>query len=134
MSDETTQFVEEFEAMWRHPTPDGFAALFHPEGRLRHPSMPEAIPAAQAAGYMQTLQKTLPDISLEVHTWAANGADVLLEYTLSASVNGQTVQWGGADRFTLRDGRAIEGVAYFDTRPLQAALETAERTSGGVSR
>ena len=28
------------------------------------------------------------------------------------------MSWDGADRFTLRGDRAVEGVAYFDTLPI----------------
>ena len=105
--------------MWRAPSPEGFAALFHPDGVFRHPSMKEPLPASEAATYMRSVQRAMPNIALEVHRWAASDDSVFVEYTLTATVEGDERSWDGADRFTLRDGRAIEGVAYFDTAALQ---------------
>lgn len=122
---EASEFMERFQKMWQAPTPDGFAGMFHPDGVFRHPSMPEPLPANQAAQYMRGVQASFPDIALEVHRWAASGDFVIVEYTLRATVDGREVAWHGADRFTLRDGRAIEGVAYFDTAALQRAVADA---------
>jgi ketosteroid isomerase-like protein len=122
---EAADFMERFQRMWRDPTPKGYAALFHPEGHFQHPSMEDPVAASQAGDYMRTVQSSLPDIVLEVRRCAASEDSVLVGYTLQATVAGRSVSWDGADRFTLRDGQAIEGVAYFDTTALQRKLAAA---------
>ena len=122
MEAQVDAFMERFETMWRSPTPEGFAELFHPDGSLKHPSMSEPLPAGGAAAYMRGLNKTLPNLNLQVRNWAAAGDTVLIEYTLSATVDGHTVSWDGADRFTLRGARAIDGAAYFDPSVIGSAL------------
>jgi hypothetical protein len=48
---------------------------------------------------------------------------VLIELEATATVGGQKLNWGAADRFTLVGDRCIEGRSYFDTRPLMEALQ-----------
>ena len=132
MSDPTPAlaFMNRFEETWRAPTPEKFAALFHPEGRFMHPSMSEPRPASTAAGYFHDVLRATPDISLEVRRWAAPETHVLIEYSLSATLDGHRVSWNGADRFTLRGERALEGVAYYDPAAPLAALERSRALAG----
>jgi len=67
--------------------------------------------------------ETFPDLRLEVTRWATDGEAVLIEFEASATVGGRPLSWQGADRFSLEGDRCIEGRSYFDTAPLQEALE-----------
>jgi hypothetical protein len=126
MSD-AEKFVERFSAVWADPEPDQFASLWAPEGRLLHPGMDSSIGQDEIPDYMRRLKTIAPDISLRVERWAAKDDFVLIEWTLSASLADEKVEWTGVDRFTLRGDRAVEGVAWFDTMPLwrRIAPETA---------
>jgi hypothetical protein len=60
----------------------------------------------------------------------AESAQVALNVAEALRARKQLPLWNGefeihgADRFTLRDGKAVEGVAYFDPRPLIGGLGT----------
>jgi hypothetical protein len=112
------KFVDRFSEVWTAPQPEQFASLWAPEGRLLHPGMEESIGQDEIPDYMRRLTSIAPDISLRVERWAARDDFVLIEWTLSASLGEEKIEWTGVDRFTLREDRAIEGIAWFDTMPL----------------
>jgi ketosteroid isomerase-like protein len=50
---------------------------------------------------------------------AVGSADgVLIEWVATGTLPGGSIELRGADRYTLRDGKVAEGVAYFDPRPV----------------
>jgi hypothetical protein len=116
-------FVERFARMWSAPDPERFGELWDAEGTLHHPSMAEPIPQPMIPDYLRRIQAMLPDISLRVLNWAAGEDFVLIEWEITATFQGEPMSWRGADRFTLRGDRAIEGVANFDTHPLWIAID-----------
>jgi ketosteroid isomerase-like protein len=131
MSD-AERFVSRFSEMWKAPEPDAFAALWHEDGELLHPGMESPISSAEIPDYVRKLKAAAPDISLRVHRWAAADDFVLIEWTITTTVNDEAVEWSGVDRFTLRGDRAVYGVAYFDTLPLWAHLDPSMQRSGGL--
>lgn len=117
------RFVERFARIWQKPEPDAYADLWHGEGTLLHPGMEAPIPAPEIPDYVRRILRAAPDIRLDVESWAASQDIVLIEWTITTTIAGEERRWGGADRFTLRGDRAVEGVAYFDTLPLWAAVD-----------
>ena len=69
----------------------------------------------------------LPDITLAPTRWASRDDTVLIEWTITATFGDERVSWDGADRFTVRGDRAVEGVAYFDTLPIWQKVNPALR-------
>ena len=69
----------------------------------------------------------LPDMRVEPEHGAEGGDIVLMEWSASGTFAGQAVKWGGASRFTLRDGLVLEEVVYFDTLPLRALIDPSLR-------
>jgi hypothetical protein len=67
----------------------------------------------------------LPDISLEMKSWAAREDVIFVEYEMEATVNGGRVAWDGIGRFKLREGRVIEAIGRWDPSKIQAALQAA---------
>lgn len=120
-------FVERFAEIWADPDPERYQELWTEDGNLLHPGMREPLPAARIADYVRSLQKMAPDIRLGVDRWAARADDVLIEWTIRATVGDEEVSWSGVDRFTLSDDRAVEGIAYFDTLPLWAKIDPSMR-------
>jgi SnoaL-like domain len=117
-------FVRRFTRVWSDPEPDDFADLWADGGVLLHPTMARAIPKAEIPGYLRRLKAVAPDIRLQPNAWAAHGDQVFIEWTITATRRGgETAEWSGVDRFTLRGDRAIEGIAYFDTAPLWARID-----------
>ena len=122
------EFMVRFSETWRDPDPEGFADLFTPDGTLFHPTMARPIPARQVPDYVRRIKALVPDLSLEVDNWAARGEVVLIEWTIRGTFDGERLSWKGMDRFSLRDDKAKEGVAYFDTFPLWVRIDpTLER-------
>ena len=117
-------FLEKFTAVWADPEPEAFADLWAPDGVLLHPTMGTSIPQAEIPGYVRRLKSFVPDISLRPNRWAAAGADLFVEWTITMTPPGEDepVSWDGVDRFTLDGDRAVEGIAYFDTSPMWARM------------
>ena len=118
MTTDAEHFVERFTELWAAPQPEAYASLWHDDGTLLHPGMEVPIAADEIPGYVQRLLDILPDITLAPTRWASRDDTVLIEWTITATFRDQRVSWDGADRFTLRGDRAVEGVAYFDTLPI----------------
>ena len=112
------QFVTAFADAWAKPTPDGLAALLHPQVRLVAPLSRPVTGREAARAEFARLLGLLPDLHARVHRWGANGATIFIEFTLHASAGGRPFQWDVVDRFSVRDGLALERVSYFDSLPL----------------
>ena len=124
MSDvDPAAFIERFSRVWAAPEPDEFGAIWQPEGTLFHPTMAAPIPQSEIPDYLRRVKAMMPDISLRVLRWAASDDVVLVEWEITGTYGGEHRAWRGADRFTLRDDRAVEGVAYFDTHWMWAVLD-----------
>jgi ketosteroid isomerase-like protein len=117
------RFVTAFTKTWQKRDPGGFLELFHPEGTLFHPVMERPLRREEVPDHVARTLAILPDIRVEVKTWASQDDTVFIEWSTTATFRGQRIQWEGADRFTLRGDRATAGVAYYDTLPLWAAID-----------
>lgn len=123
-------FIARFTATWRDPQPGTFAELFTEDGTLLHPTMSQPIGRDEVPDYVRRLTSLVPDLTLDVLNWASSGTAVLIEWELTGTFNGQRTTVNGADRFTLRGDRAVEGVAYFDTAALWALLDPSAAPTG----
>jgi SnoaL-like domain len=127
MTTDAERFVERFTELWAAPQPEAYASLWHDDGTLLHPGMEAPISAVEIPGYVQRLLDMLPDITLAPTRWASRDDTVLIEWTITATFGDERVSWDGADRFTVRGDRAVEGVAYFDTLPIWQKVNPALR-------
>ena len=121
-------FVQRFEEAWRDPV-NKFVELFATEGTLLQSGMDKPLIRDEIPAHQARTSTLLPDISVCVTRSAINGSDVFIEWESSGTFLGRRVNWGGASRFTLRDGLIVEEVAYFDTLPLRALVDP--RIGGG---
>ena len=69
----------------------------------------------------------IPDLHATVHSWAADGAVVFIEFTLDGTIGGTRVRVPAVDRFILRDGLVSERVAHFDPVPVLRAVAASPR-------
>jgi ketosteroid isomerase-like protein len=53
------------------------------------------------------------------------GDVVVVEWQATRTADGQRLDWGGVDKFRLRDGRIAEERVYMDTAPLRTARSIA---------
>ena len=116
MSD-AASFVAAWSQVWRGPDsdPQRYMALLHEGCPLINPisrGTREDLPRIFDA--FLTIE---PDIRVVPTRWAETDDGVLIEWCNTGTVHGAPLELRGADRFTLRDGKASEGVAYFDPRP-----------------
>ena len=123
-------WVEAFTEAWRAPAgADAFAAQIEqrvdPQFRLVQPMLPTVEGLAELRdGFLRPTFTMLPGLRAEVHHWAAAGEVVFIEFSLIATIGRHTVRWPVVDRFTLRDGRPVERISYFDPAPLVRAILT----------
>ena len=131
--DAAAVWVREFAAGWRDPAgPEEFAAHFEaivdPDFRLVQPMLPTVNGLGQwREGFVRPTFAALPDLRAEVDRWASSGDTVYIEFTMIATVGRREVRWPAVDRFTLRGGRPVERVSYFDPLPLAGAVARTPR-------
>jgi hypothetical protein len=119
----TEEFVGKFAEVWADPTPERLTAFLHPEGRLRQPMEPEIVGREAALKYWRRLFSLLPDLRMEVLSWAGRDDLVFIECRARATLGGGPLEWRFTDRIRLDDeGLVTERVAYFDSLPLVATV------------
>jgi ketosteroid isomerase-like protein len=114
---EAEAFVENWSRVWRGPDSD---PQFYME--LLHEGCPLINPISEGKRedlpqIFEAFLKLEPDIRVIPTRWAATEDGVLIEWLNTGTVRGEPFELRGADRFTLRDGKATEGCSYFDPRP-----------------
>lgn len=121
-------WVQAFAEGWRAPgTPDAFADHFDrwldPEIRLVQPQVPDIVGRAGfRERFVRPLFALVPDLHGTVEGWAASGDTIYIELRLEGTVGGRPVRMRSCDRVKLRDGVAVERLAYLDPTPLLAAI------------
>ena len=120
---EAAAFVERWSRVWDGQNSDAelYMSLLHDGCPLINPiseARREDLPQFVAA-----LLEIEPDIRVEPTRWAETEDGVLMEWVNRGTLHGKPIELRGADRYTLRDGKGVEGYAYFDPRPF---LEGAE--------
>ena len=127
-------WVEMFAEGWANPVdPDTFCDHFEPwldpEVRMIHPQLP---PVVGLRGFREEFARPLfelvPDLRGTVVNWSAIGDVIHIELRLEGTVGGHPFQLSSCDRITLRDGKAIERVAYLDPTPLVKAVLRSPRS------
>ena len=116
-------FVRRFREFWTSPKSERLDMLLSPDVVLVSPMMPSTSTLAEAKAGWEGLLAVIPDLSNEVHRWAASDDGVFIEFTLSGTVGSERISWRVVDRFVLgEDGLATERVAYFDPTTVTQAL------------
>jgi hypothetical protein len=64
----------------------------------------------------------------------ATADGVLIEWVATGTLPGGPIKLRGADRYTLRDGKVTEGVAYFDPRPVLDRQRPPASRTGAAGR
>jgi ketosteroid isomerase-like protein len=129
-SGQADTFVEQWTAVWRDHDAERWQELIHEAGVLHNPL--GELKWADLPGYMTGLVASIAAHRITPLRWGATEDGVLIEWVMTGSAQGTPFEIHGADRFTLRDGCAVEGVAYFDPRPLLEATsnDDAEQEEG----
>jgi hypothetical protein len=115
---EAKAFVQNWSKVWRGRDSDAqlYMELLHEGCPLINPINPitrEDLPA-----FVEAVLEAEPDIRVVPTRWAGtDDGSVLIEWVNTGTLHGAPLELRGADRYTLRDGKATEGHAYFDPRP-----------------
>jgi hypothetical protein len=132
--DVAATWVEAFAEGWGTPrSPDGFADHFDrwldPEIRLIQPQVPDIVGrVAFRERFVRPLFALVPDLHGTVEGWASSGDTIYIELRLEGTIGGRPVTMRTCDRVTLRDGIAVERLAYLDPTPLLAAIARSPRS------
>jgi ketosteroid isomerase-like protein len=127
-------FVAGFTEGWRAPASAEAAAtyferLLAPDVRLIQPQLPTGVGyQALRRQFLEPLFALMPDMRCEVDRWAARGNEVFIELTVFGTVGRRPVRMRACDRFTLRNGLAIERESHVDPTPLLVAVARTPRT------
>ncbi|MFF3229073.1 nuclear transport factor 2 family protein [Nocardia suismassiliense] len=119
-----SDFVVRFEAFWAGPDPDALGGLLHPNAHLKQPLRPEMHSSAAYAEELTRLLRLCPDLAGHLLWWAEVHDGVVIEHTLSGTIAGKRFDLQVLDRITLRDGKVVERIAYFDPSPLILTIAT----------
>jgi hypothetical protein len=77
--------------------------------------------------FARPLFTLVPDLHGTVENWAASGDLIYIELRLEGTVDKRRFTLRTCDRIKLRNGRAIERVAYLDPAPLLGAVARSPR-------
>ena len=113
----SAEFVERFMRFWAAPDPAALDELLHDDAHLVQPLMPEARSRAAYARSTRRLSRSCRPARPHAPLGPTEDG-VLIEHTLAGTLGGKALSWDLTDRITLRDGRVVERIAYFDPLPL----------------
>lgn len=130
---EAEAWVEMFAEGWANPVDadtfcDHFEPHLQPEVRMIQPSMR---PIVGLEGFREEFARPLfglvPDLHGIVEGFSADGDVAYIELRLEGTVGRRPFTMHTCDRIKLRDGKAIERVAYLDATPLLKAVARSPR-------
>jgi hypothetical protein len=113
---DAADFVDRFRAWWAAPDPAVLGELLAPDVVLRQPIVAHTTDLPGAQRSFTRILAVIPDLGLTMHSWAAEGDVIILEFTLAGTLGGRPFSWANVDRFTINaDGLATERVNYHDS-------------------
>jgi ketosteroid isomerase-like protein len=127
-------WVAMFAEGWANPVSadafcDHFEPWFDPQVRMIQPNLRPTIgPKAFREEFARPLFALVPDLYGTVENWAATGDLVYIELRLEGRVGNRAFTLRTCDRVKLRDGRAVERIAYLDPAPLLKAVAASPRS------
>lgn len=122
MGSDASRWFELFKAFGRAPSPESYAAVFHPDGEVADSGMAVPTPAAQVRGVIAHILKLMPDLFIDMKRYRARGGAVFVEAANSGTINGAKVAWEAVYRVHLKDGLVHRGRRFYDQATLFRAL------------
>jgi hypothetical protein len=114
---EAEAFLANWSKVWHgaDSDPQLYMELLHEGCPLINPIDP--ITREDLPKFIEAVLDIEPDIRVVPTRWAETDDGVLIEWVNTGTLHGAAFELSGADRYTLRDGKATEGYSYFDPRP-----------------
>jgi ketosteroid isomerase-like protein len=122
MTSVAAQWFELFKAFGRAPSPDSYAAVFHPDGEVADAGMAAPTPASQVRPAIAHVLKLMPDLYIDMKRYRSRGDAVFVEAANSGTINGTRVAWDAVYRVHLKDGLVYRGRRFYDQATLFRAL------------
>lgn len=122
VADAAARWFELFRAFGRAPSPDSYAAVFHPEGEVADAGMATPTPASQVREAIAHVLRLMPDLRIDMQRYRARGDAVFVEAANSGTINGTPVAWHAVYRVHLRDGLVHRGRRFYDQARVFRAL------------
>lgn len=122
MASEASRWFDLFKAFGRAPTPDSYAAVFHPDGEVADSGMAVPTPASQVRAAIAHVLKLMPDLFIDMKRYRSRGIAVFVEAANSGTINGTRVAWDAVYRVHLKDGLVHRGRRFYDQATLFRAL------------
>lgn len=120
--------------MWETPDISAHEALWCDDIVLTQPLMGTVTGNAACGAAFRRLFRLVPDLRAEVHGWAHDGEMLYISLTLSGTFGRSPLAWDAIDHFTLRNGRVLTRVSYFDALPIVATMIRRPRGWGRLVR
>ena len=117
------RFMQHYMAIWPSFDAERLEEAIDPEATIHHSGMVNPIRGTEEPDYVRAIKALMPDIELEVASWAANGDVVFIEYEMRGTLAGQALIWTGIGRFKLRGERAIDAIGRWDNLDLLAQID-----------
>jgi SnoaL-like protein len=117
------RFMQRYMEVWPSFDADRLEVAIDPEATIHHSGMQAPIRGTEEPDYVRAIKALMPDISLEVANWAADGDVVFVEYEMSGTLAGRSLSWTGIGRFKLRGERAIDAIGRWDNLDLLAQID-----------
>jgi ketosteroid isomerase-like protein len=122
MTSDASRWFELFKAFGQVPSPDSYAAVFHPDGEVADAGMAVPTPASQVREAIAHVLRLMPDLFIDMKRYRSRGDAVFVEAANSGTINGTRVVWDAVYRVHLRDGRVHRGRRFYDQATLFRAL------------
>jgi ketosteroid isomerase-like protein len=122
MTSDATNWFELFRTFGRAPSPDSYAAVFHPEGEVADAGA-APVPASQVREAIAHILQLMPDLFIDMKRYRARGDSVFVDAANRGTLNGIKVAWGAIYRVRLKEGRVHRGRRFYDQATIFRALK-----------
>jgi ketosteroid isomerase-like protein len=141
MTSDAARWFELFRAFGRSPSPDSYAAVFHPDGEVADAGMATPTPASRVREAIAHVLRLMPDLQIDMRRYRARGDVVFVEAANRGTIKGSAMAWGAVYRVHLRNGLVHRGRRFYDQtavfralRPDMGWLPESPRATGDAPR
>jgi ketosteroid isomerase-like protein len=127
------QFVLPYVGNWKHPDPQRFNEFYAADARIINPGFERPIGPQELASLYATENAANPGTKRRLETWAVAGDLVFLQWTATWEVAGRVFELPVCERFTLRNGLAVQAVGYYDLITL-AEMKASHQSGSAIGR
>ena len=108
------QFVQRYAENWKNPNSPRFMDFYAADALIINPGFERPIGPQELTGLYEAENAANPGTSRRLESWAVAGDLVFLQWTATWEMAGRVFELPVCERFTLREGLAVEAVGYYD--------------------